>query len=42
MNRVVLIELPVFDVITDGTGRTGLDFEDERVALLINVPAIDL
>lgn len=42
VDGVVLVELPVLDVITNGTDCTSLDFKDEGITLLVDVPTIDL
>jgi hypothetical protein len=39
---IVLVELPVLDVVSDGADSSGFDLEDEGIAVLIDVPAIYL
>lgn len=42
VDGVILIELPVFNVISNGADSSGFDLKDKRVSILIDVPAIDL
>lgn len=39
---IILIEFPIFYVVSNGTGCSRLDFKDKGISILINISAINL